>query len=72
MPAERPGTHDALTLLRRASVATSHRYAPCALTQEGKLPKHWETELSKTTGETFYVNMISGESQYELPDASQL
>ena len=29
--------HTIMTLLRRASVATSHRYAPCALTQGGKL-----------------------------------
>ena len=62
-----------MTLLRRASVATSHRYAPCALTQEGKLPKHWEeAAISEITGKMYYVNKITGESQYEFPDASQL
>ena len=62
-----------MTLLRRASVARSHRYAPCALTQGGKLPKHWEeAAISKITGKTYYMNMITGESQYEFPDASQL
>ena len=61
-----------MTLLRRASVATSHRYAPCALTQGGNLPKHWETATSEITKKMYYVNKITGESQYEFPDASQL
>ena len=68
MPAERPGTHDADT----ARIMQRHTGTHRVRSQGGNLPKHWETAISKTTGKMYYVNMITGESQYELPDASQL
>jgi hypothetical protein len=34
------------------------------------LPEGWETAVSRSTGETYYVNHATGESTYERPTAS--
>ena len=36
---------------------------------EQELPVGWESAVSNSTGETYYVNTLSGESQYERPTA---
>ena len=34
-----------------------------------ELPPGWESATSRTTGETYYINTRTGESQYEIPTA---
>ena len=33
------------------------------------LPAGWDTKTSRSTGSTYYVNLATGESTYELPTA---
>lgn len=35
----------------------------------GELPAGWESAVSRTSGDTYYVNTRTGESQYEIPTA---
>ena len=35
------------------------------------LPAGWESAVSRTTGETYYVNVESGETTYEWPESNQ-
>jgi hypothetical protein len=39
-------------------------------TQQGELPPGWETAVSQSTCEIYYVNSTTGESTYELPTGS--
>lgn len=43
---------------------------PAVAADTPPLPPHWETAVSRSTGRQYFVNTITGESQYETPDAS--
>eukprot|EP01052_Picozoa_sp_SAG31_P012963 SAG31_NODE_769_length_12212_cov_5.357508_7_plen_315_part_00 len=34
---------------------------------ETRVPEGWETAVSRSTGKTYFINTITGESQYEFP-----
>ena len=40
-----------------------------APTSTAALPAGWESTTSRSTGDTYYVNTLSGETQYEVPQA---
>ena len=36
----------------------------------GELPEGWSTQVSRSTGDVFYVNLVSNESTYDMPTVS--
>ena len=48
---------------------TTHTDAARLQQIEETLPDGWETATSQRTGETYYINALTGESTYEMPTA---
>ena len=49
------------------SVLAYSRHRPAAVGQI--LPSGWETAVSRSTGRAYYVNVATGDSQFEFPSA---
>jgi hypothetical protein len=39
-----------------------------ALEPKGDLPENWTTAVSRSTGQVYYVNSVTGATQYEFPE----
>ena len=44
---------------------------PTSSSESWALPDGWEAEVSRSTGDTYYINTVTGESQYEYPIADE-
>ena len=62
-----PERHDAHGVVDHGDgLARDALLAPAAAAQ---LPEGWETAVSSSTGETYYVNTVTGETTYDRPEA---